>query len=181
MPRGQTQENSKKPAAQVWVRKVEGSHRIRIPGELALVVNWIPTGGGSVDCVARVAAAGGLQILAKQWFDERFETLNRHLAMTPPLPEEAGAAWLPFVRSMATHWPCRLGSEAGRYTLTLPEEARLLGVAPAAEEAAVVFGLGDLLEIWRRDDWVAHVRGAARDEQTAFEQSLNAIVERTAD
>lgn len=46
----------------------------------------------------------------------------------------------------------------------MPEEPRLLGVAPATGEAAVVFVAWERLEIWRAEDWLTHVRSVARDE-----------------
>lgn len=61
-------------------------------------------------------------------------------------------------RFLATAWSIPVFVEKNRYTMTLPDPARRLGVLPNAGDKAVVFATGEVLEVWPATDWVEYVR-----------------------
>ncbi len=77
--------------------------------------------------------------------------------------EESEPRIVDYARYAATTWKLRLRRETTRYSFTLPEEARALGVAPSAKQDAAVFAARGLLEVWPAKEWVNYVRGLAVD------------------
>jgi DNA-binding transcriptional regulator/RsmH inhibitor MraZ len=82
----------------------------------------------------------------------RFRRLQARLAREP-LKTAASAQELGLVRFLVSLWEVRID---GSRRLTLPEEARRLGLVPEKEgEYAVVWGAGEVLEVWSPERWLA--------------------------
>lgn len=71
---------------------------------------------------------------------------------------DTGTSWLRLARHIAAAWTVKIGVEKSRFSVTLPEEARKLRVAPQGGTLAVVFAINAILEIWRADQWCEYIR-----------------------
>lgn len=122
--------------------------RIRLNAAVLDAVGWLRDlkSSAPIDCVIRLGPQRQLVITPADLIDEptlsSLETVGYEIA-----------------RYLASRWEVRLSAEPTkrRREFTLPRELRLLKVAPAPNEAAVVFAFGDRLEIWHGESWLAHV------------------------
>ena len=87
-----------------------------------------------------------------------------------------------YARYAASTWPVSISWEAKarRYTFTLPEGARMLRLAPSRGERAVVFAVGEILEVWPADEWVAYIRTLARDLDEVRESAIEQLADENA-
>ena len=149
-----------------WTFRVESQHRLRLPVDLGLVVTWLP------DCdniFLFVGAIGGMRLLPeKSKMVGTKATLFRELATKPPSEDDFNAEWLPIARYQSTSWRVPLVKERTRFSITLPEDARKLGLCPSAGELAVVFGGGELLEVWPAQEWISAIRRTASIDAQDF-------------
>jgi hypothetical protein len=153
----------------LWIRRVEQENRLRLPRLFGRIIPWI---GESyrVDCVAFLGRKGGLSVAP-------MPSLRRHKAAVERLrrirftPEGTAEQLIEYARYAATNWPVTVRQESGRYTVTLPEEPRNIGLLPSTGGYAAVFAIDDILEIWPAKDWVAHIR----DSEASLERLRDQI------
>lgn len=146
---------------QMWTIKLEGQHRLRLPSAAALVLPWLRLENPSTPAVGFLGREGGLLVCAA----------------TSPLAVQRAALAVDHVedrrlaRFLASSWDLVIHHEPGRFSLTLPREARLLALVPEAGQVAVALAAGGELEIWRGEDWVERVREAWAHLPTPADES----------
>jgi hypothetical protein len=149
------------PPFQRWVRTVDKGHRLRLPKDLALMLSWLSVDSERVDCVCTVGAVGGIRIVPATLVEPTRRSLEARISGKVASPRDGGSAWLALARYLATTWVVPVAIEESRFTLTLPEDVRKLGLAPNQGEVAIAFAVTDILEIWRAESWCEHVRESA--------------------
>jgi hypothetical protein len=132
----------------VIVRDVEKQYRLRLPGEFAGLTKWL---SASEDMRSQslgvVGPLGGMQLIPLDCsVSQTRNTLRSELLELPAQVDEVTAAFTDAVRYLATAWYVDISYERkkDRFTLVLPEEARLLGVVPHQGESAVIFATGQI-------------------------------------
>lgn len=128
------------------VVKIDGRHRLSLPAGIGEIVAWLADGG--VDCRAYVAG-GGLSLVPAV-LDELHRRLAAALSDRRLTVDEAATELGDVVRFAASSWPVSIDRQL---RLTLPEDARKLGLVAGAEQRAAVFASGDVLEIWPAEAW----------------------------
>lgn len=126
--------------------KVDERHRLSLPAGIGEMVGWL--GDGGVDCRAYIAD-GGLSLVPAV-LDELHGRLAAALRDRRLTLDEAAKGFGDVVRFAASSWPVSIDRQL---RLTLPEDARKLGLVPGAAQRAVVFASGDVLEVWPADAW----------------------------
>jgi hypothetical protein len=81
-------------------------------------------------------------------------------------------------RLLATAWAMTVGFEAGRFSIKLPEPARRMQLLPEAGGTVVVFGFGEILEMWDGSKWYEHVRATAARKSGAMSEALEDLGQR---
>jgi hypothetical protein len=121
-----------------------------------------------------------LQLAPEQPGGDFRETLFQALSERPAKIEEAGTDWMRFARYSAALWTTTLILDADplRVAVTLPKEARDLQMVPKAGGIAVVFGMGNILEIWNEPLWNAHVMEVAGNVAAYIARAEDALMER---
>lgn len=132
------------------VVKVDNRHRLVLPSGISEVVGWI--GDGGVDCRAYVAV-GGVGVVPAA-LDQLHGKLAAALTERRLELDEAAMELGDVVRFVASSWPMSIDRQL---RLTLPEDARKLGLVPGAGQHAAVFASGEVLEIWPAATWREHV------------------------
>lgn len=130
--------------------KVDSRHRLFLPTGIGGMVGWI--GDGEVDCWAYVSAGGVSLVPAVR--DELHGRLAAALSTRRLALDEAAMELGDVVRFAASSWPVSIDRQL---RLTLPEDARKLGLVPGAGQHAAVFASGDVLEIWPAAAWKEHM------------------------
>lgn len=178
-------ENGRPALSQVWLRKVgdEGnSNRLRLPRAIGLVVPWLPTDSVSIDALAWIGASGGVAITPPHEMNLLRRSLETRVAGRTATISDSGTAWLGLTRYLAASWPIPIQAEQSRFSLTLPEDARKLGLAPLGGEHAVVFVANGIIEVWRADRWCEFMRQTTSSFEkmklAAFEE-LSSLVDET--
>ncbi len=161
------------------VTKVDAQSRIRLPTPIGLIVPWLTHGsGGLIECRLTVGAAGGAQVATAEFWNRRFRAVSTRAKSRKAGALDGGAVWVRYSRFLASSWPLTIRAEKSRFSFTLPEDPRKLGLVPEANERAVVFGLGGLLEIWKADEWLKHVRSVAPEIEALHHRALEELAER---
>ncbi len=163
-----TLEDGRPPRSGIWLLEVgdKGNRqRLRFSRDMTLVIPWLTTNqksvdgeSKSIDCVCYISGAGGVVIEPSH----DFKTIRRSFEARMPAralrASDTGTSWLRLARYVAAAWPIQIGVEESRFSLTLPEEARKLGIAPQGGELAVLFAYDAILEIWRIEQWCEYTR-----------------------
>jgi hypothetical protein len=137
--------------------KVTEGNRIRISREdLEGLVPWLS--GETVERVAVLGPRGGITVTSPEAVTEALTRLG-----PDDLGEEsAGTRRGDYARFLGMRWPLAFTFESqgkgNRYTITLPEGARRLGLLPGPEGEVVVFISGSIFEIWDKDQWLTNVK-----------------------
>lgn len=179
MPRRrvQTSATDLAPGAFIVVT-VDQQCRIRLSKEIGLVVPWLKEASGALACRVSVGAAGGAQIATEDCWKSQFRAVAGRLKGKPARGPDAGAPWMNYVRFLASTWPLAIRAEESRFSITLPEEPRKLALLPGANERAVVFAIGAVLELWKADEWLQRARSVAGNLEVQYEQAVEALGER---
>lgn len=133
--------------------------RVRFPAEEAeTAVSWLR--GDSIRCRLFHGELGGVAIVPVDRMDESDRVALRAAASQIEDAEDYELA-REYLAYLVTSCVVTLLYEEGddrkpRYSLSLPIDARRLGLLPNAGQIAVIFGFGTTLEVWRRRDWLAH-------------------------
>lgn len=165
----------------IWVRKVDSQHRIRLNPDLIEALVWAPAEpGSSIPCFAFPGPHGQLQFAQRVPEYEFREKLAAELSQRPARVDEAATEWVQFARYAAMWWPVTLifDAEPQRFAITLPKEARDLRLTPKAGEIALIFGTGNILEIWNEQSWETHSQIVARDPAAFAARAAAAMEDR---
>jgi len=165
----------------VWFRKVQQQHRLRVGAELSQFVAWLrPIPKSPLQCKGWVASFGQLQIAPELPHVKGRKKLSASLAAKPADVHEASSAWVAFARFGATAWDitCSFEPASQRFNIVLPEEPRVLNIVPNEGEMAAIFALGAILEVWRADNWIRHIKTKEITSEDAVKQAIDALDER---
>jgi len=163
---------------QTWVVTVDGKNRVRLPLEISTVVPWIDLKAGQIECVGVPGPWSGIQVLPLT--DHRQDVLPfaEPVAEMPPGASESPEKWVDVARLLASAWLLPVSVEASRISLTLPEAPRRAQQVPQSGGAVVVFGFGNILEIWDAIKWHEHVRAIAKRKAAAISEALEDLNQR---
>jgi len=100
------------------------------------------------------------------------------IAESPPSASESPQKWVDAARLLATSWLVLVSIEASRISITLPEPPRRAQQVPQSGGTVVVFGFGNILEIWDALKWHDHVRTTAKRRAAAISEALEDIAQR---
>jgi len=135
------------PFARVYT--VQTGNRLRIDKALEGLVPWLS--GGKVERVALRGPRGGIILTAPERLEAELEELEPR-----ELSEEDAANKLgDQARRLSMRWTVTFSYEPakGRYSITLPQGARLFGFLPEIGEEVVVFVSGEIFEVWNLAEW----------------------------
>jgi|HubBroStandDraft_3_1064219.scaffolds.fasta_scaffold34323_1 hypothetical protein len=157
----------------VWQVEVESSNRIRLAlAEVRAVVPWIKGESEPIDCVGIPGPAGGVQIEPVAAHETLGRSYIEALGEAPAQSSESGRTWVEMARLLATRWRIAISVESGRINFTLPEPLRRAKQVPEAGGLAVVFGFGEILEVWDAAKWHDHVRTIAKTKLPALSEAV---------
>jgi hypothetical protein len=161
-----------------WVVKVDEYNRVRVPLEIGTIVPWIDLNAGQIECVGMPGPSGGIQVAPLR--DHRRDALSFAEAIkeTAPSASESVQKWVDVARLLATAWPLTINIEASRISFTLPEAPRRAEQVPQSGGAVVVFGFGDILEIWDALKWHDYVRATAKRKAAVMSAALEDFEQR---
>lgn len=155
-----------------WILRVEEHNRLRLPLEIRSVVNWLNV-EQAIDCVGTLGTAGGVQIEPLATHETLRRPFIEALGDTPPRSSESGQKWVDAARLMATSWRMPISIEkSGRPSITVPEPTRRAGQLPGAGGIIVVFGFGEILEIWDSLKWHEYVRAVAETKLAVVSEAI---------
>jgi len=157
---------------------VDKYNRIRLPLEIRTVVPWIDKKAGQIECVGMPGPSGGIQIAPLADHRQDVLPLAEAVAGTPLSASESSEKWVEVARLLATAWLVRVDVEATRISITLPEPPRRAQQVPQSGGVAVVFGFGNMLEIWDALKWHDHVRETAQRRVAAISEALEDLGQR---
>jgi DNA-binding transcriptional regulator/RsmH inhibitor MraZ len=156
----------------IWVVGVEKQHRVRLPLEIRTTVPWLNTESGTIDCVGTPGPAGGLQLEPLVSHESLQREFTEALGDTPGQSSESGEKWVDIARLLATSWRITISIESGRVSIPLPEPTRRTRQLPGAGGTVVVFGFGEILEIWDAAKWHEYVRAVAKTKLSAVSEAI---------
>lgn len=143
----------------MWELQVEEQNRIRVSlAEIGPVVPWLGVEPGSIDCVAMPGPVGGVQIEPYASQEALRQRFTEELRQDLPRSSQSGQGWIEVARLLATHWKLTIGIEKYRINIPLPEPARKGLQLPGHPGRVVVFGCGEILELWEATRWYGHIR-----------------------
>jgi hypothetical protein len=156
-----------------WDVQVEEQNRIRVSlSEISPVISWLDIEPGSIECIAMPGPAGGVQI---EPFDSQ-ETLRQRfikaVRQDPPRSSESGQAWIEVARLLAAHWKLTINVEKYRINIHLPEPIRKGLQLPGFPGRVVVFGLGEILEVWDAVRWYEHIRQLSMTRSSSVQDTI---------
>jgi DNA-binding transcriptional regulator/RsmH inhibitor MraZ len=160
-----------------WVREVDQNNRVRLPLEIRTVVSWMSVRSRQLECVGMLGPVGGVQLTPLAMHQEDVRRLTEAIT-NAPRPSDSTEKWMDVARFLATAWPMPINIEANRITITLPEPTRRAQQLPQVGGAVVVFGFGEILEIWDALKWHEHVRATARRKDAAISEAREDLGQR---
>jgi hypothetical protein len=161
-----------------WVVTVDPYNRIRLPLDVCNVVSWVNIKPGNIECVGTPAPAGGVQLVPRTEYEKDSLRLANAMGGAPPSPSESSQKWVDVARLLATAWLISLSVEGNHISITLPEPPRRAQQLPNAGEIGLVFGFGEILEIWDAIKWHDHVRTMAKRKVAALSGALEDLGQR---
>lgn len=161
----------------IWIVTVK-ENRVRLPLDIRTVVPWIDLKIGQIECVGMPGPSGGVQIFPLANYRQAKQSLVEAIAETPPSASESSEKWVDVARFLATAWLIPINVEASRISFTLPEPPRRAQQLPQSGGAVVVFGFGNILEIWDALKWHDHVRATAERRAAAISEALEDLGQR---
>ena len=160
-----------------WVLTVDESNRIRPPRDLSTVVPWIDLARPRIDCVAYLGSLGGVQIEPFTAYEREAQQLTDAIGTIPPTAADSRQKWTETARHLATAWRLSLNVEVNRISIVLPEPLRRTQELPQSGGAVVMFGLGEIVEIWDSVKWNDFVRSVTKKGE-AIGEAIEALRER---
>lgn len=162
----------------IWVVEVDDAHRVRVDRDIYGVVSWLAPGAEPIECAGMPGPAGGLQVEPLAAYEDDLRRFREALSESPPTARESGRAWMDVARLLATAWRMTVNLEPSRISVTLPEPARRSLLVPQAGGTAVVFGCGEVLEIWDVAKWHAHGHVTAARRTAAISKAVEDLERR---
>jgi len=162
----------------IWVEKVERQNRVRLSREIRNAVSWLKNEPGTMDCVGTPGSAGGLQLETFEAHDTVRSGFLEALGDRPPTSSESAEQWVETARLLATTWRITITIESSRVSIPLPEPTRRALQLPGAGGMVVVFGFGEILEIWDAYKWLEHVRAVAKTKVSAISEAIEDLRQR---
>ena len=160
-----------------WILTVSESHRIRPPREISAVVAWIDLAQPRIDCVASLGPMGGVQVEPFSSYEREARQFAAAIGTVRPSAVESRRKWTNAARVLATAWRISLNVEENRIGIILPEPLRRAQELPDSGGTVVMFGLGEILEIWDVAKWNDFVR-SVKKKGRAFAEALEEFRER---
>ncbi len=161
-----------------WFVTVDDYNRIRLPLNVSSVVRWIDLKSGNIECAGVVGPWGGVQLVPLTSHRDDVRRLVEAIGDAPPGAWESAHKWVNAARFLATAWPISINVESSRISITLPEASRRAQQLPQPGGTVVVFGFGDILEIWEALKWHDHVRETAQRKASAISDALDELEQR---
>jgi hypothetical protein len=161
-----------------WVVTVDEYNRVRLPLDIHIVVPWIDMKSGQIECAGMPGPSGGIQVAPLSDHRQDVAPFAEATAETPPSASESSQKWVEVARLLATAWLVPINVEASRISITLPEPPRRAQQLPQSGGAVVVFGFGNILEIWDALKWYDHVRATAKRRAAAISEALEDLGQR---
>ena len=163
----------------VWHVEVDPSNRIRLAlAEIQAVVPWVKGEPKPLDCVATPGPAGGVQIEPLAAHEMLGRSYIEALGDAPAEASESGQKWVDMARLLATSWRITISVESSRINITLPEPMRKAKQVPEAGGLAVVFGFGEILEVWEAVKWHDYMSTVAKTKVSAFSRVIEDLLNR---
>lgn len=162
----------------IWTARVIEQNRIRLPLEIQGVVPWLSGQVGTVDCAGVLGPIGGVQLQPLAEYEKIHGSFIESLGENVPMLSDAGKPWVKIARLLATTWRIPLHIESTRVTITLPEPARRAVQLPDSGGVVVVFGFGEILEVWDAPRWHDHVREVAKDKSSLLSSGIDDLQDR---
>lgn len=161
-----------------WIVTVDQYNRIRLPLDVGDVVRSVDVKGGKVECIGTPGPWGGVQLVPRTEHEEHRRQLVKALGSALPSTSESPQKWVDVARFLATAWPIPVHVEASRISITLPEPPRRAQQLPEAGGIGLVFGFGEILEIWDAIRWHDHVRATAKRKVAAISAAIEDLGQR---
>lgn len=114
-------------------------------------------------------------MIAPEGVLKNHEKVLAHISKVHFSAEETPHEVTEYLRFSATRWEVTLLREQSRYSLTLPEEPRKLDLVPSTGGRAAIFVAGEIMELWRAEKWLDHVRELASDLDRLQDQVLDLV------
>jgi hypothetical protein len=157
-----------------WITTLHKQHRIRLEGAVFEAIRWLQA-NAPTEGVISIGVAGQLQLSREPLYSAALhQKLTAELTASPLAVAESADRVASLVRFMAATWPVTLSVEPlrERVTFVIPKAPRDLGIVPAIGESIIVFVTGDIVEMWKRDHWLAYI---AATRQRLADLADNAI------
>ncbi len=161
-----------------WVVTVDPYNRIRLPRDVADIVRWLDVRSEKLECIGTPGPWGGVQLAPLTDHQDDVQRLAEAIAGAPPSASESNQKWVDVARLLATAWHIPIHVEASRISITLPEPPRRAKQLPESGDPVVVFGFGDILEIWDALQWHDHARATAKRKAAAISAALEDLGQR---
>jgi hypothetical protein len=158
--------------------EVGEQNRVRLLLEVQTIVPWLKSEQNPIDCIGTVGAVGGVQIELFSAHELLRDEFAEALGKAPSRSIELGRKWVDAARLLATSWRMSARVESSRISITLPEPIRRAGLLPGVGGLVVVFGCGEILEIWDATRWHEHAREIARGRLAAISDAIEELEDR---
>lgn len=161
-----------------WIVTVDQYNRIRLPLHVGEIVRWVDVKGGKIECIGTPGPWGGVQLVPLKEHEDEARRLTKALGSALPSGSESPQRWVDVARFLATAWPITVNVEASRLSITLPEPPRRAQQLPEAGGIGLIFGFGEILEIWDAIRWHEHVRTTAKRKVAALSEAIEDLGQR---
>jgi hypothetical protein len=161
-----------------WVVTVDQYNRIRLPLDVGDIVPWVSVKSSKLECIGKPGPWGGVQLAPLTDHHDDVRRLAEAVADAPPSASESPQKWVELARFLATAWLIPIHVEVNRISIHLPEPPRRAQQLPQSGGTVVVFGFGDILEIWDVLKWHDHVRETAKRKTAAISEALEDLGQR---
>jgi hypothetical protein len=167
-------DGSRKRPFNVFFPQVDRQQRIRLHSSIGSIVPWLSGTEKHIECFAHLGSKGGL-VIAPEGVLKNHEKVLARISKVHFSPEETPHEVTEYLRFSATRWEVTLLREQSRYSLTLPEEPRKLDLVPSTGSRAAIFVAGEIIELWKAEKWLDHVRELGSDLDRLQDQVLDLV------
>ncbi len=165
----------------IWYEKVDTRQlRLRVAEDFWHHCSWTKTATKAVECVAMPAANGQIQLYDGTTRDSSYQALTASLHELPAMLQEDPAI-VDFARIHAAGRVIKITHEPAynRCSIALSADLVSAGFGPDRGERAVVFALGEIVEIWSLVQWQNWLKEMAPKLQNLQRSVLDALKERS--
>jgi DNA-binding transcriptional regulator/RsmH inhibitor MraZ len=156
-----------------WVITVDRQNRLRFPSGIESRLPWLAAGESKAAWIA-VGPFRQLLVYPDQKRENAVQQAAKLLAARPLSRKDVRSSAAEAIRRLGSSWMVTLNYESAgrRFTLTLPREARLLKLCPPPAGVVVAYPQGGFIEIWSRDDWLAHETKAEHSDSEGIQDEI---------